>query len=207
MSQLIHPLHVVVLVLVVAVVATGCRSGSAERPSARGAETDPPVRVADNEELRAMYEADQGDRQEDQQATLIWDSVAARDMQRRTRVDEMLAAGEVRTGNDYFHAAMIFQHGLEPQDYEKAHGLARRAVELGCENSAARWLTAATWDRYQMSRGQPQWYGTQYIKRGADAPFELYEVDESAVTDEDRRTLGVPPLAEARARAERMNAE
>ena len=37
-----------------------------------------------------------------------------------------------------------------------------------------------------MSRKLPQWYGTQYIQTSPDGPMELYAIDETAVTDDDR---------------------
>ena len=68
---------------------------------------------------------------------------------------------------------------------------------------------AAAWDRYQMRLGKPQWYGTQFVRddMDMDSPWRLYEVDTTAVTDADRRRLNVPPLADARARVETMNAQ
>ena len=58
-----------------------------------------------------------------------------------------------------------------------------------------------------MSRKVPQWYGTQYHKATADSPIELYPVDESAVTDEERARRSVPSLQEAKARAAEMNTD
>lgn len=89
---------------------------------------------ADNDELSGMFEADQGARMVE--GEINWAIVSNNDAARRARVDEMLAAGRVRTGNDYFHAAMNFQHGMTPADYEKAHRFPMRVVELGSTNSA-----------------------------------------------------------------------
>ena len=72
----------------------------------------------------------------------------------------MLAIGEVRTGTDYYHAALIFQHGQNPDDYLLAHVLAMDAVAMGSKE--ARWLSAATLDRYLLSIWQPQVFGTQF---------------------------------------------
>jgi hypothetical protein len=97
--------------------------------------------------------------------------------------------------DDYFHAAMIFQHGSGAAHYRLAHELAMRAVELDPEHRAARWLAAAAKDRELQALGKPQRYGTQFrVTRGGQV--RLYRVDPS-VTDDERAELEVPPLAEA----------
>jgi hypothetical protein len=148
-----------------------------------------------------MYEKDQADRSSPDE--IDWAVVSARDRQHRERVLELLEAGAVTTANDHYHAAMIFQHGSEPEDALRAHKLAKKAMELDPDHEIAPWLSAAAWDRYKMYLGEPQWYGTQF--RRTDGVWHLYEVDETAVTDGERTALGVPPLAEARKRAEAMN--
>ena len=149
-----------------------------------------------NEELRALFEADQADRHG------MNDDLARRDLERRARLDELLAAGAVRSAEDHFHAAMLLQHGYALDDYRRAHELALRAHELG-HGMSARWLAAAALDRWLMHQGKPQKYGTQY--RGEGGRFRLWDVD-SATTDEERAAWGVPPLAQALAQAEEMAA-
>jgi hypothetical protein len=148
-----------------------------------------------------MYQEDQGDRSADDK--INWEVVSKRDEQRRQRVKEMLAAGEVKSKDDYFHAAMIFQHGSNPADYETAHKLALKAAELDPNFTTAKWLSAASKDRYLWSIGKPQIYGTQY--KMVDDKWTLDPIDTTAVTDEERAKMGVPPLAEARKRADEMN--
>jgi hypothetical protein len=145
-----------------------------------------------NEELRRVFEEDQGDRLAEELPA----DMRLRDRARRKRVVELLDAGAAETGEDFFHAAMVFQHGEELADYRRAHELALRAAELG--HGTGRWLAAAAHDRWLMHEGKPQKYGTQY--RGTGDGFELYEVD-PATTDEERAEWNVPPLAEARRRA------
>ena len=53
-----------------------------------------------------------------------------------------------------------------------------------------------------MRLGKPQRFGTQY--RLDAGKWVLYAVD-PAVTDEERQRWGVPPLAQARRRADEMN--
>jgi hypothetical protein len=105
--------------------------------------------------------------------------------------------------DDYYHAAMILQHGRTAEDFDLAHQLSLKASELEPTDRAARWLAAATKDRYLMTLGKPQLYGTQF-KRDPGGPWYLYPVDPS-ITDEERAKWNVPPLAEAKKRAEALN--
>lgn len=145
-----------------------------------------------NAELRAIFEADQADRRSG-----LGPETAARDRDRRRRVLELLAAGEVVDGPDHYHAAMVFQHGGSQESYRRARELALRAVELG--HRPGRWLAAAALDRLLVRRGQRQKYGTQYRMWGGERM--LVEVD-PATTDEERAEWDVPPLAAALGRAQ-----
>lgn len=58
---------------------------------------------------------------------------------------------------------MVFQHGDDSDDFLLAHVLAVTAIGKG--NLNARWLTAATLDRFLHRVGQPQVFGTQYTKK------------------------------------------
>lgn len=151
-----------------------------------------------NEELRAIFEADQADRH-----GAMPQDVIERDRARRARVEQLLADGAVRSAEDHLHAAFVFQHGDELAHYWQAHELALRADELG-DQGHARWLAAAAYDRWLMFQGRPQRYGTQY--RGVGGQYELYPVD-PATTDEERARWNVPPLAEAEARAAEFTRE
>jgi hypothetical protein len=119
-------------------------------------------------------------------------------------VREILDQGGAKVADDYYHAAMVFQHGHDVADYQLAHQLALKAAELDPRNRSARWLAAATKDRELMQLGKPQRYGTQFQK-SSSGPYELYQVDPT-VTDEERARWEVPPLAEARKRAAQLSA-
>ena len=84
----------------------------------------------------------------------------ARGKARRQQIRAMLAKGEVQTGEDFSDAALIFQHGEDADDYLFGHILALEAVIKG--DDGAKWLVAATLDRYLQSINQPQVFGTQY---------------------------------------------
>jgi hypothetical protein len=86
--------------------------------------------------------------------------VNSRDAMRRAEAKSLLAAGELKTAQDFHDAAFIFQHGHDPDDYLLAHILAIEAIAKG--DASSKWIAAATLDRYLQSIGQKQVFGTQY---------------------------------------------
>ena len=136
-----------------------------------------------------------------------WPTVAPRDSARRQRASAMLDSGFVRTAQDYYHAAMVFQHGEfgDTASAKRAYDLMKTALAMDSTVPKGKWLRAAAWDRYLMYKGEPQWYGTQFRKASPEALWTLWDVDTTKVTDEERRATDVPTLAEARARADAMN--
>ena len=154
-----------------------------------------------NKELQSLYEQDQADRKDFKTfAQQKRQDMGERDRIRRQRVEELLQSEPLESPEDYFHAAMIFQHGDSLEYYWQAHELAKKGAELG--HRFCRWLTAASYDRWLMHQGKPQKYGTQYMSR--EGRWILYEVD-PATTDAERAEFNVPPLSQALERAEEMN--
>jgi tetratricopeptide (TPR) repeat protein len=151
-------------------------------------------------ELAQLFEDDQADRRKPF-AEIDWKVVGPRDEAREKRVDELVAAGRAKVSDDYYHAAMVHQHGQTVEAIEKAHDLAKKAVALDPANKKAKWLMAASEDRILVRRGQPQKWATQYKR--VDGVWQLEPVD-PAITDEQRAAAGVPSLAEAKAQAARL---
>jgi hypothetical protein len=168
--------------------------------SARPADQDSPA-PKDNRELAKMYEEDQADRMPKGGKPIDWSAVGPRDRKREARVKVLLEAGEIRTGKDFHRAAMVLQHASQAEDYLLAHEFCVVAIAKG--EHEARWLAAATEDRFLMNIGRPQRFGTQYRSGGQDQPVRLYQVG-PGVTDALRRELNVPTLAEARQREAMM---
>lgn len=156
-----------------------------------------------NPELERLYKEDQADREAGPNAKIDWQAVSKRDAERRARVREIVDKGGATTSTDYYHAAMVYQHGTEVSEYDEAHRLAMKAVELDQDNKEAKWLAAASKDRSLMWQGKPQLYGTQFKK--VDDRWVLWEVD-PAITDEEWAKWNVPPLAEQRKKLEKLNA-
>lgn len=143
-----------------------------------------------NSEMASIFAADQAARKDP--ASIDWTKVAAEDAARRKRTKELLDAGALKSGDDYWHAAFVFQHGGEPADYLLAHTLAVVAVARG--RADATWIAAATLDRYLQSIGQKQVYGTQF-KTPQGGPTTQEPYDRTLVSDALREALGVPSQA------------
>lgn len=154
-----------------------------------------------NNELESLYKADKQERVNQPKVdTTEYKAMRARDLERRERVMEMMEANEVNTAEDYYHAAHIMNHGDTPEDAKQAHMFVLRSSELGYR--PARWLAAASYDRWQMYQGKPQKYGTNYIYDGRQD--RLWDVDPHT-TDEERAAWDVPPLTEQLRKAEEAN--
>lgn len=79
---------------------------------------------------------------------------------RRAEIRAMLDKGEVKNPQDFYDAALIFLHGRDANDFLVAHLLAVEAIIRG--DNSAKWMAAATLDRYLLKAGREQVFGTQY---------------------------------------------
>jgi len=147
--------------------------------------------VAPNVEMTTIFDEDQAARQNWQNLTDAQRAaVTVRDAVRRKRTRVLLDAGELRAGADFRRAAVVFQHGDAADDFLVAHTLALVALAMG--DTEARWIAAATLDRYLTTIGKPQIYGTQF-----DNQLALREpYNRALILDDLRKALNVPPLAE-----------
>ncbi|MEO1209452.1 MAG: hypothetical protein AAFX78_07910 [Cyanobacteria bacterium J06638_20] len=153
--------------------------------------------MQDNEELLQLFQADQLEHNDTDDQIVDLSTVSAKDVDRLARVKQLYQEGKIRTGADYFYAALILQHSNNSiEDYLLAHEFCVISIIKG--HVPARWLAAATEDRFLISRGQPQRFGTQY-RVDEEGGWQLYEVDPD-VTDGLRQSMDVPPLEEARSR-------
>jgi hypothetical protein len=133
-----------------------------------------------------IFEEDQKVRQEWPPADL--NAVFLVDQARRAQVKDLLDAGKLRSGTDFFRAAFVFQHGDKPQDFLLAHSLA--VVAIARSRPDATWIAAATFDRYLQAIGQKQIYGTQFTTpKGKPTTQDPY--DRTLVSDAMRSALGV----------------
>lgn len=158
--------------------------------------------LVDNAELKRMYEDDQAARKPAYDGKPI-DVLAMSqgDDLRERRVKEMYFCNELKTGADYYHAAMILQHGLEPDDFLLCHDFS--VIAIGKGELRAKWLAAASMDRFLNAIGRPQRFGTQFGMARPGFPVKLRPVDPN-ITDQLRNEFGVRPLAEQMAREAKM---
>lgn len=156
--------------------------------------------VIDNAELQKMYNEDQGSRMV---KNINWSILLKQDSLRQSRVYELIKENKIITGKDYYNSAMIFQHGNDTIASSMAVKQMKKAIEL--DTTVNRWLLAAAIDRDLMRRNKPQIYGTQYIKMGEHGKFELYKIDTTKITDQERKYYRVETLAQQRAKVHNMN--
>lgn len=153
----------------------------------------------DNLELKKMYQEDQDSRKV---PNINWVELSKNDSIREKKVYELINSKQIITGKDYYHSAMIFQHGKDSIAYGMAVKQMRKAIEL--DTTINRWLLAAAIDRELMSRKKPQIYGTQFRKIGQSKWFR-YEIDTTQVTDAQRKYYHVETLAEQKIKEFNMN--
>jgi len=150
-------------------------------------------------ELKEICDADQKDRT----GTGMAPGADQRDHQRRARVLEILKTAELTTGDDFFNAALVLQHGEIPEDFLLAHVLATASAMRGHKTGA--WLAAATLDRYLQRIGKPQVFGTQYVRSNGASEWSQGDYSRELLSDGMRKAFGVPELAKQVARMEQMN--
>lgn len=154
-----------------------------------------------NAEMKAMFDADQAARQDISKIVPL--ELFKADAERRKRTRALVRAGQLGSADDYYHAAFIFQHGSEPADYLLAHTLAVAAVAEG--RADAKWIAAATLDRYLQELHQPQIYGTQFTTE-MDGITTQEPYDRELIPDTLRKVLGVPSLADQEKRRAEIQA-
>jgi hypothetical protein len=82
------------------------------------------------------------------------------DLERRKRVGEIFGEGCFNTAKDYMAAALIYQHGTTPDHFFQTFIWANKAAQLGDKNGKQ--LAALGIDRYLMSIGKKQLFGSQF---------------------------------------------
>lgn len=143
-----------------------------------------------NKKIAAMFKEDQEERDPDKGTwdEKFWKELNKRDKKRRLEVRKIISAGGLNEAVDFYGAAMIFQHGETTSDYGMAKKLAKEAMEMGLEK--AKWLYAATTDRYLVSKGKKQKFGTQFEKDNSDSWVIVGGID-SKTSQADRDKFNV----------------
>jgi hypothetical protein len=158
-----------------------------------------------SQRMKEIFDADQEARLDDYDES-EWPEIAKTDYERRVEVMAFIKDGKLATGFDFFYAAFVFQHGNCPEHYELANELAEQAIGLfdeGSDKDNAKWIYAASLDRYLMSMGELQKFGTQY--NTTDGCTYFLEPVDPATTDEERAAYNVPSLEDAKRQAEEFS--
>lgn len=116
-------------------------------------------------EIQILFEEDQKDRED---GLLQKDSelLSVRDASRYEKANKLFEqyrqTPESFSGEMKFNLALLFQHGINAGDYKKAFELAQAAERDGFDGAET--LVKAAEDRYLLSLGQSQKWGTQSIE-------------------------------------------
>lgn len=156
----------------------------------------------ENLKLKELFDDDQSDRAKVYDTPEAVAQLNERDAARRKRILVMMELDEIKTKNDLYHTAVIFQHGNTSSDFLIAHRLATLAALLG--HRTGRWLLSAALDRYLMSIKQGQIYGTQF-EYGSDKKYQLkLPVQDPIILSFEKEMLGIPSVKE---RLKQLNAQ
>lgn len=128
-----------------------------------------------------------------------------RDAERRKRVHMLLEQGALQTGEDFERAAFIFQHGFSSDDFLLAHIVGMVAVSKG--DTKARWIAAASLDRYLQSLQQRQVFGSQ-VNNPDHQPghWTLEPFNKNLVPDSVRHLFCSPDVAAQERAVNKVNA-
>jgi hypothetical protein len=92
-------------------------------------------------------------------------------------------------GTEASHAAWLLAQHADIETQKHCLKLIETMSESENDPRQAAYLT----DKIRVRTGQPQLYGTQYVKNGDD--LVLYTVDSPEQLDERRKKLGLPPAS------------
>lgn len=195
--------------LPILLLSSGCAStpkGNAEPPFSTCQEDKPRLEARSNE-LKMIVKADQDDRSDWQNKTMEeMLLVVRRDEQRRKRVGEIFGEGCFSTAADYGAAALVFQHGNVSDHFLQTFLWAKKSIELG--DVTQKQLVADAIDRYLISLGKKQLFGTQATRPSAD-PKDCWclEQTESSFPEKRRSEYSKKSLKELVAWVGTLNAE
>ena len=117
-----------------------------------------------SEKLAYAYTTDQSDRMTIKAYLgILDDNMAKRDSIRLQQVNKLYKDNQISKPLDKFYAAFVLHHSKKSELFEIAQKLANEAASVSelKNNYVAQWLAKATYDRWMVSLGKPQKYGTQ----------------------------------------------
>ncbi|MDO6391508.1 hypothetical protein Q4E40_15320 [Pontibacter sp. BT731] len=114
--------------------------------------------------LAYAYETDQADRMTiGAYLGLFENNMAKRDSIRLAQVRQLYQDNQISLPKDKFYAAFVFHHSKKSAFFEIAQKLAGEAAAVSelKDDYVVQWLARATYDRWMVSLGKPEKYGTQ----------------------------------------------
>lgn len=154
----------------------------------------PEIQEERSQELQRLIKADQAEREGwDQFSVEEAQALKENDLIRRKRVGEIFGEGCFHSVKDYLAASLIYQHGEVSDHYYQAFVWANRAFELG--DLTAQYLVALTIDRYLVSIGKKQLFGSQTYAEHLGGCYCMQPIEES-FTDELRKNYHFPTREE-----------
>lgn len=145
-----------------------------------------------SQELKSLYEEDQKDRSGvdiNKLDEFDWEWLKKRDEKRWQRVNKVYEQGFIIKPQDMYYAGMICQHGGTSDRYKMAVELSERGMKLG--NKDCKWLYPRAVDRYRLSVGKAQIWGTNWDRNSGGRWILAEPFNKKAKTDEERMFMGV----------------
>lgn len=127
------------------------------------------------------------------------------DLKQRMRVGELFGDGCMVSSADYMNGAIIYQHGTQPDHFFQAFTWAKRAGELG--DAEGKYWAAMAIDRYLVSLGKKQLFGSQFAKKNMADPCICMEPVEPTFPQEMRKEYTSMTLEERYTKMDVYNAK
>lgn len=144
-----------------------------------------------NLQLEQLYFDDISDRKLFEEGKLS-EEVLSQNDNSRLKVFNTIAPDidEGEIWNCHYACLLLMHSGTNDSSiYKRAHEYAKKAIKLG--SNVTKWLYAASLDRWLVSQGKPQKFGTQY-----DTLTGIISDYDPSTSDQERSKYGVLPLSE-----------
>lgn len=162
----------------------------------KGCDEDPRRLKLRSAELHAIMQADQDDRK----GPIDWAIIGKRDESRRKRVGEIFGEGCFSKAEDYGAAALVFQHGNQPEHAFQCYLWAKEAVARGLLKMGEvdlKLLSLSGADRYLVGKKHKQLFATQYNRLKSNKDCRCLQPIESSFSDQQRIDAGSTTIHEA----------
>lgn len=151
---------------------------------------DPEKAAEQSAEVQALFDADKAEHDSPT------DQTEKNDAKRLKSLSKLEKSG-LCTVEDKLNAAYVLYRSREVEDLHRGHEYAIEAMNAHLHSAA--WMSAISYDRWQVSQGLQQRYGSQFTVR-PDGRTCMYPVA-SDTSDAERKQYSLPPIQDAYRRA------